>query len=63
MKFGITVHQLDERGRIVDLALYEQAADAPSMEDRVTELHREYPAPHFRTDVESLKPLFPGEGF
>lgn len=56
MTFGITVYQVDAAGHTVDLARYEQAVDAPAMEDRVTELHREYPAPHFRTDVKALPP-------
>lgn len=36
MAFGITVHQLNETGRRVDLAYFVRAATAPEMEDVVT---------------------------
>lgn len=52
--YGITVHQLDDTGRRCDLAYFTQAANAPEMEDTVTRLHREFPAPTFVVEVENL---------
>lgn len=50
--YAITVHQM-EGGRMVDLAFFTEAATAPEMEEAVTRLHREFPAPGFVVRVEN----------
>lgn len=52
MAYGITVHQVDETGYRVDLTWYGTASTAPEMEDTVTRLHSQFPAPGFVVDVE-----------
>lgn len=47
--FAVTVFTTARR----DLAWYGTAATAPELEDLVTKLHVEYPAPHYRIDVET----------
>lgn len=55
MAYGITVHQLDATGRRADLAYFTEAPSAPEMEDTVTRLHQEFPAPTFEVEVGPIK--------
>ncbi len=49
--YHITVYRLDN-GRRIDLAHYLRADSAPEMEDAVTRLHKEFPAPGFTVVVD-----------
>jgi hypothetical protein len=53
-QFAINVYKITRTGSIVDLVRYTTAPTAAEMEDRVTELHRAYPAPTFRVDVKTV---------
>ncbi|MFI9026336.1 hypothetical protein [Streptomyces sp. NPDC053560] len=59
-EFAITVWQMDKRdGRRVktEIAFMTKARTAPEMEDEVTRLHEEYPAPGWMTEVDTV-PLY-----
>ncbi|MFF4478734.1 hypothetical protein ACFY1A_17190 [Streptomyces sp. NPDC001520] len=51
MTYGISVLKVSNG----DLVRYEIALSATEMEDAVTDLHREFPAPTFRTDVNAVR--------
>ncbi|MEU7831343.1 hypothetical protein [Nonomuraea sp. NPDC049129] len=51
--YAITVFQTDETGRRIDIAHFVRAASAPEVEDVVTALHKEFPAPGFAVAVEN----------
>ena len=56
MRYSITVFQLGEkdgRPHRTDIAHFTTAQTAPEMEDTVTRLHRQFPAPDFDVDVQA----------
>jgi hypothetical protein len=52
---GVIEYQITVWTRNKELVQMETLRTAPQMEDRVGELHREYPAPHFWAEVENVE--------